>query len=223
MVSPDERTFFEINGTDLLLIDLNVFCNTNANIRSTMEKIQQLAVSNNTSGATLFDLGGIIQADSMGALNNSLREIDVKSQERAEQEHARSKELQEAEAAAKKAELQMENDHDMKMLESKNRNNLMTSEIKAAGYGAMQDINENKESDFQDVLNNLKNDEQYKETMNFDREKEGTKGKLAERKLDIEQQKVDIAREDTNNKVAIARENTSASEIKAKKSNRKKP
>ena len=223
MVSPDERTFFEVNGVDLLMIDINVFCNTNANIRSTMEKIQQLAISNNTSGATLFDLGGILQADSMGTLNNSLRDMDIKANEKAQKDQAFQKEMQENEAKARQQELQMENDHDMKMLESKNRNNLMTAEIKAAGYGAMQDMNENKESDFVDVLSDLKNDERYQETMNFDREKEGNKGKMNDRKLDIEQQKVNVARQATTDKVAIARENTTASEIKAKTNNRKKP
>ena len=46
---------------------------------------------------------------------------------------------------------------------------------------------------------------------------------MNDRKLDIEQQKVNVARQATTDKVAIARENTTASEIKAKTNNRKKP
>lgn len=222
MVSPDERQFFEINGTDLLLLDINVFCNTNANVRAVLEQIKQLSLSNNTSGATLFDLGEVMQADSLGTLNTALKSIDAKGQERAEQEHARAKELQQAEAEARQKEKQMENDHDKMMLEMKNRNNLMTAEIKAAGYGAMQDIDQNLKSDFQDVLGELKADQAYQETMGFDREKEANKKSLGEKKLDIEQQKVDVMRKDSDNKVAVARENTSASEIKAKENRNKK-
>jgi hypothetical protein len=222
MVSPDERQFFEINGTDLLLLDINVFCNTNANVRAVLEQLKQLSLSNNTSGATLFDLGEVMQADSLGTLNTALKGIEAKGQERAEQEHARAKELQEGEAKARQQEKQMENDHDKQMLEMKNRNNLMTAEIKAAGYGAMQDIDQNLKSDFQDVLGELKSDQAYQETMGFNREKEANKKSLGEKKLDIEQQKVDVMRKDSDNKVAVARENTTASEINAKKNKRDK-
>jgi hypothetical protein len=40
-LSNDERKFFEINGTDLLLLDLNVFCKTNANMRSVLEQVKK--------------------------------------------------------------------------------------------------------------------------------------------------------------------------------------
>ena len=217
MVSPDERKFFEINGVDLLLLDINVYCNTNANTRSVMEKIQAMAVQNNTSGATIYDLGEVMQADSLGSLNHILKGMDDKAQQRAQQEHANAKELQEAEAQARQKEKQMENDHEWKMQESKNRNNTLNTKIKAAGFGAMQDIDENKVSDFQDVLKDIESTQAHEETMGFNREKENNSKNLNERKLDIEQQKVDIQNKDVDNKLAIARENTTASEIAAKK------
>lgn len=223
MVSPDERNFFEMNGTDLLLVDIHVHCNTNANTRAAMQKIQQMAIQNNTSGASMNDISEIIQADSVGTLNNVLKGIDTKAQERAAQEHERAKELNQQEAEARQKELQMENDHDWKMLESKNRNNTLNAKIKAAGFGAMQDMNENKQSDFQDVLQDIEKSEAHRETMSFNREKEGNNKAANNRKLDIEQQKVDIARKDSENKLAIARENTSASEINAKRNAKNNP
>jgi hypothetical protein len=225
MVSPDERKFFEINGVDLLLIDINVYCNTNANTRAAMQKIQQMALQNNTSGATISELGEVIQAESLGTLNHILKDMDRKASEKAQQEHERAKELQAAEAEARQKELQMENDHEWKMQESKNRNNTLNTKIKAAGFGAMQDINENKVSDFQDVLKDIETSERHAETMGFNREKEDTNKRQGDRKLDIEQQKVDVAKQDSNNRLAVARENTTASEIKAKrnaKANKKK-
>ena len=222
MISPDERKFFEINGTDLLMLDLNVFCTTNANTRAMMERIQHMAVQNNTSGASIYEIGGVMEADSLGSLNNLLKKMDSDAQQRAELEHNRNKELQQQEAEARQKEQQMENDHDFKMLESKNRNNLMTAEIKAAGYGAQQDMNENKESDFVDVLNDLKQSEQYQESLNFDKTKEDNKATIANRKLDIEDKKVDIAKEMSDNQLRIARENQTKSEIDAKKKNNSK-
>ena len=219
--SPDERVFFEINGVDLLLHDINVFSMTNANTRALMEKIQQLVMTNNTSGATIYELGSALQSESMGTLNNTLKAMDEKAQQRAEQEHQRAKELKEMESQARQQELKMEQDFEARENDKKHRKDLMVAEIRAAGYGAMQDIDQNLKSDFQDTLDNLKQTEQYQQTMDFEREKEGNKKNLAERKLDIEQQKVDVAREDSRNKVRIAKENKTASEINAKKNQNK--
>ena len=54
MTTNDEKMNFEINGTDLLLRDINVFANTNANSRAIMEQLRQLALSNNTAGASIY-------------------------------------------------------------------------------------------------------------------------------------------------------------------------
>tara|TARA_R110000772_G_scaffold265784_2_gene387516 strand:+ start:226 stop:3009 length:2784 start_codon:yes stop_codon:yes gene_type:complete len=217
MISPDERKFFEINGTDLLMLDLNVFCTTNANTRAMMERVQQMAVQNNTSGASIYEIGGVMEADSLGSLNNILKKMDTDAQERAELEHQRNKEMQQGESDARQKELQMENDHDFKMLESKNRNNLMTAEIKAAGYGAQQDINQNMESDFKDSLDDLKQTEQYQESLNFDKTKEDNRTNLASRKLDIEEKKINMSKEVSDNQLRVARENRTKPEIDAKK------
>jgi len=62
MTSNDEKVNFEMNGTDLLLRDLNVYATTNANHRAVLEELKRLASDNNTTGASIFDLGNIIQS-----------------------------------------------------------------------------------------------------------------------------------------------------------------
>jgi hypothetical protein len=207
MISPDERTNFEINGTDLLLIDLNVFCLTNANNRNTLEQLKQVFMSNNTTGASVYDLGELMQTDSIGSLNTILKAIETKSEERRKEEMQAEQQQQEAELAAKKAEKQMELDHESREKEKDRRARLLEAEIKAAGYGAMQDMNKNQQSDFQDVLKEVKQSEQYVDTMNFNREKESSKTNLNQQKLDIEREK--IANESRNKQIelAIAKEN----------------
>lgn len=219
MLSPDERKFFEINGIDLLLIDILVFCKTNARDRNLMEQIQRLAVTNNTSGATIFELGEVMATDSMGNLNSVLRQIDTKAQERAERTHQQDMEKVQAESDARQKEKQMENDHEMRMQESKNRNNILTAQIKAAGYGAMQDIDQNMQSDFQDVLDKLHSTEEYRESMNLKQTQEDNKMSIANRKLDIEERKVDAQEKASDNQLKVARENQTKAEI----NNRKNP
>jgi hypothetical protein len=207
MISPDERTNFEINGTDLLMADLNVFCLTNANNRNTLEQLKQVFMSNNTTGASVYDLGELMQSDSIGSLNVILKGIETKAEERRKEDMQAQQQAQEAEIAAKKAEKQMAFDHESREKEKDRRARLLEAEIKAAGYGAMQDMNKNNESDFQDVLKDVRASEQYSETMNFNREKESNKTGLHQQKLDLEREKMMNESQNKQMEFAIAKEN----------------
>ncbi len=207
MISPDERTNFEINGTDLLLVDLNVFCLTNANNRNTLEQLKQVFMSNNTTGASVYDLGELIQSDSIGSLNTILKGIETKSEERRKEEMQAAQQQQEAEIQARQQEKQMEMDHESREKEKDRRSRLLEAEIKAAGYGAMQDVNKNLQSDFQDVLNEVKESEQYADTMNFNREKESNKKDVHQQKLDLDREKMVIESRNKQVELAIAQEN----------------
>ena len=207
MISPDERTNFEINGTDLLLIDLNVFCNTNATNRTMLEQLKQLFMTNNTTGASVYDLGKLMQTDSLGTINVALKAIEEKANAQRQEQMAAEQQAQEAEIAAKKAEKQMELDHESREKEKDRRARLLEAEIKAAGYGAMQDVNKNEQSDFQDVLKDVKQSEQYADTMNFNRQKESSRSDLQQQKLDIEREKMAVEAVNKQTEFAIAREN----------------
>jgi len=217
MISPDERKFFEINGVDLLMLDIHVYATTNANDRHMLEQMKAIAGKNNTAGASLLDIENVLESKSMGTLNNALREMEAKAEERAKLEHARAKELAQAESEARQKEIAMENDHDAKIQESKNRANVLIAEIRAAGFGATQDLDQNMQSDFVDAMDKIKEDQNYQSIFNFDKTKEDNKNRLGSRKLDIEEKKIDTAKEIADNQLKVARENTSASEIKAKR------
>jgi hypothetical protein len=207
MISPDERTNFEINGTDLLLVDLNVFCLTNATNRNTLEQLKQVFMSNNTTGASVYDLGELIQSDSIGSLNTILKGIETKSEERRKEEMQAAQQQQEAEIQARQQEKQMEMDHESREKEKDRRSRLLEAEIKAAGYGAMQDVNKNNQSDFQDVLKDVRESEQYADTMNFNREKESNKKDVYQQKLDLDREKMVNESRNKQVELAIAQEN----------------
>ena len=207
MISPDERANFEINGTDLLLVDLNVFCLTNANNRSLLDQLKQVFMSNNTTGASVYDLGKLMQADSLGTINVALKAIETKAEEQRAQQMEAEQQAQEADIAAKKAEKQMTFDHESREKEKDRRSRLLEAEIKAAGYGAMQDMDKNLQSDFQDVLKDVRDTEQYADTMNFNREKETNKAGLNQQKIDLDREKLLIDSQNKQLELAIAKEN----------------
>ena len=207
--SNDERTNFEINGTDLLLRDINVYCNTKANHRYIIEQMKQLAVSNNTSGASIYDLGNILQTDSIGHLNNILKEIEDKQKALKQEEYAQQQKMKEMDLQAAAQEKASEREFETLEAEKNRRKDLLVAEIKSAGYGAMQDVNQNLQSDYADQMEVIRKSDEYNQTINFDREKEVNKNNQFSQKINVEREKLqnqvnlkqmdmDIARENKN-------------------------
>jgi hypothetical protein len=215
--SNDERVNFEINGTDLLLRDLNVFCSTKANHRMVLEQMKQLAISNNTSGASIYDLGHILQTDSMGGLNNILKGIEEKQKAQKQEEYAQAQQMQQQQLQAQAQEKAAERDFDLTEAEKNRRRDLMVAEIKSAGYGSMQDMNQNMQSDFTDTMTSLKETQQYQDTMNLDREKEINKNNQFSQKVSLEHDKMQHQTDLKQMEMDIARENKNKFDMQPKK------
>jgi len=203
----DERKNFEINGTDLLLRDLNIFCTTKANHRAMLEQLKQMAIQNNTTGASIYDLGNVLKSESIAEVSHILKEAEKKQQAEKQQQMQSQQQMQDqmlqAKAEEAKLKMQFEAEENAKDREA----DILQAQIKSAGYGAMQDVNKNEESDYVDYMNNLEKTEQYQETMNFDRQKETTKQMEHRDKMNIEQQKIQAQQQIAQTQLQIAREN----------------
>jgi hypothetical protein len=98
---------------------------------------------------------------------------------------------------------------------------ITVAEIRAAGYGAQVDINENKQSDYLDAMSKIQDQQQYYDQMNLKRESELTKKEQGEQKLDIERQRLQTQREIADKQLQIAKENKNKYDSKSS-SNKKK-
>lgn len=222
MTNSEEKVNFEINGTDLLLRDLNVYATTKANHRSVMDQMKQLAMGNNTSGATIYDLGNLLQSESMSELSNTLKTIEKKTeaQRREQMQHEQQMKQMEMEQAIQQKQLEL--DHKALEAEKDRRNQLLIAEIKASGYGAMQDINANQQSDFLDAMDRIKQSEEYRDTMNFERSKEASKDSQFREKMNLEREKMNLQRDLKQVDMDIARENKNKFDVKKTSSDKKK-
>lgn len=90
------RAFIKVAGTDILLADLNVHVTNSLEFIRQTESLRQLAIQNNTSGASILDLAEIITT-------NSPETIKVKLQESAKKQEA----LQERDYQFKQQELEL--------------------------------------------------------------------------------------------------------------------
>ena len=207
VTSTDEKVNFEINGTDLLMRDLNIFCTTTANHRAVLEQLKQMAMTNNTTGATIYDLGKLVQADTVSEVNNTLKAAEEKQQKQKQEEQQHQQEMQQQQIESQEKQKKMEIDAE-EMRDEKNRQkDILIAEIRAAGMGSMVDLNENKQSDFLDAMKDIKDSEQFQDQMNLQREKETNRQNNDSQKNQIEREKIQAQKEIANKQLEIAREN----------------
>ena len=221
MTSLDERMNFEINGTDLMLKEFNVYCTTKANHRDILEKMKNLAASNNTSGASIYDLGEIMQADSVGTLTTTLKDIESKAMQKAQEERAHQEKMAKMQSESAEKQKAMELDAEAKENEKDRRKDLLVAEIRASGYGAMQDLNQNLQSDFVDNLDKLKKTEQYQETINIQQEKVNMNKEAQVEKNKMKREEMNLQRELKEKDLQIARENRNQYDAPLKNSEKK--
>jgi hypothetical protein len=155
MTTMDEKVNFEMNGTELLARELNVFTSTKVNQRMITEQIRQLALSNNTAGASIYDLGNIIKADSMADITHTLKAIEEKvNAQRQQDQQAQQEQIQmQEQAAAERQESQQRFIAEQNQLNRES--NERVAEVRASVNTATQDLNANEQSDYIDTLEYL--------------------------------------------------------------------
>jgi hypothetical protein len=212
----DEKVNFQMNGTDLLMRDLNIFCTTRTNSRAVMEQLKQLALSNNTTGASIFDLGNVVKSESIAELTHVLKSAEEKANALKQQEQQAQQKMQEDMLASQERQKQMDIQFKAEQAELDRQASITVAEIRAAGYGSAVDINENKMSDYQDALANIQKQDNYVDTMNFKREQEINKSSRETQKLQIDREKLQIQKEIADKQLQIARENKNKYDVKNK-------
>ena len=221
--SEAEKVNFTINGTELLMRDFNIFCTTKTNHRATLEQLKQLALTNNTTGASIYDLGSIVKADSIAEVSNILKGAEEKQVVERQQQMQQQQEMQQQQLQAEAQEKAAEREFKKSESAEERRKDLMVAEIRSAGFGAKSDIDQNQMSDFRDAMRDIENRDQYREQMDFKREESARRTSIDQSKMKIEQEKLSTQREIANTNLEIARENKNKYDVNSnpKKDNKK--
>ena len=217
ITSADEKVNFQINGTDLLMRDLNIFVSTNANHRAVLEQLKQMAMQNNTTGASIFDLGKIVQSDSIGQLNTVLKDSEMKQQQVKQQEMQSQQQMQEQQLQQQQQVEKMKIDAVAAENEKNRQRDILVAEIRAAGYGSGVDINQNQQSDFADQMGEIRKSEEYQAQINLQTQKDGNRMTIDRDKNNIEREKLQVQKEIADKQLEIARTNRNKFDQKGSK------
>jgi hypothetical protein len=221
MTTADEKVNFEIDGTELLMRDLNIFCSTTANHRAVLEQLKQMSLQNNTTGASIYDLGKIIQSDSVAELNSALKSSEQKQQQMKQQEMQSQQQMQDQQLQKQQEIEKMKIDATAAEKEKDRQRDILVAEIRAAGYGAMGDVNQNQMSDYQDAMSEIRQTDQYEQQISLQSQKNSDKVMIDRDKNNIEREKIQAQRDIANTQLDIARVNKNKFDDKSNNKKRK--
>ena len=220
--SEAEKVNFSINGTDLLLRDFNIFATTKTNHRAILENLKQMALSNNTTGASIYELGNIVKADSIAEVTDILKDSQQRVEQQRQQDMQQQQQMQQEQIQARQQEEQMKLQVEMTEKEKDRQNDVLLAEIRSAGYGSMVDLNENKQSDYQDAMKDIRESDRYQDQANLKREENVAKQGMEQSRLNVEREKIAAQKSIAQTKLDIARENKNKYDVKSSKENKDK-
>jgi hypothetical protein len=204
-----------------MLRDLNIFSTTKANHRAVIEQLKQLAINNNTTGASIYDLGQLMIADNLPDVTEILKESERKQnqirQEQAQQQEA----MLQQELQAKAEEERMKREFEATENDKNRASRLQEAQIKSAGFGATVDINQNQQSDYMDALKEINRTNAQLDNINLQREKEINRQAETRQQTAVKQEELNVKRELAQTQLQIARENKNKYDKKDKGTKKK--
>jgi hypothetical protein len=222
-----ESAFVTVNGTDLRFRDLKVFLTNRPEDNKMFEELRQLAQPLMQNGGSLYDVIELYSTKSMREMKKVFKELRdrqqaVQEQQLQIQQQQVEQQGQIAQAQIEQAQVQKEqdiaNENYQNELDRINKKEiaLINAEAKSMGMG-LADVDA---SGVPDVLEISKlATEQDKASKDFQARMAdiNSKNRLAAEKLAVEKEKLQVARENQANDLAIAKENAKGRAKKPKK------
>ena len=111
----------------------------------------------------------------------------------------------------------MKIDSEMAEKEKDRQRDILVAEIRAAGYGATADVDQNQMSDYQDAMKDIRDTEQYQEQAGLQREKEVNRMTIENQKNQMEREKIQAQKEIADKQLQVAQENKNKFDVKSGK------
>ena len=161
-------------------------------------------------------------SESMSELTHSLKKIEDKANKQRQEQMQHEQQMQQAELEQRAKEKQLELDHESMEKEKDRRVRLLEAEIKSAGYGSMQDINQNLQSDYVDQMDVIRKSDEFQQTMGLKNQVQSNKEMNSREKLAIEREKIQAQRDMKATELQIAKENKNRFDVNKAKQNKDK-
>jgi len=227
ITSQGESAFVQVNGTDLKLRDLKVFPTNRPEDKKLFEEIRLLAQPMLQNGGTFHDVIELYATDSVRQMKKVFkvlkdRQEQVQNTEFQQNQQKMEQDAQIAQAqiqqAAYEAEQQRIHDDYQKELDRINKKEIAI--IQSLGFGKVQGEDADNDQIYDVMEINKFNHEREQAAKDYQLKLADfqSKNKLASQKMDIEKEKIKLARENQKNDLQIAKINAKS---KAKAASKK--
>jgi hypothetical protein len=211
-----ESAFVQVNGSDLKFRDLKVFLTNRPEDQQMFNELRALAQPLMQNGGSLYDVIELYSTKSMREMKKTFK--DLRDQQIAQQQQTQQLEQQKLEQQGQMAQAQMQqavhwaqeqqaHDDYQNQLDRLSKEKIAI--IQATGFGKVEseDVNSNAVPDVLEV--SKLNQEQNKLTKDYGLKmaEMQSKNKQASDKMSIEKEKLQVARENMVNDLAVAKEN----------------
>ena len=216
ITSEGESAFVQVNGTDLKFRDLKVFPTNRPEDNQMFQEIRQLAQPLLQNGGSIYDVIELYSTKSVREMKKKFKDLKERQEQMQDQQMQLQQQQQQQQAEQAQAQLQLQqqqheekiaNDNYQRELDRLSKEKIAI--IQATGFGNVEseDVNQNA---IPDVLEMSKiANEESKATKEYQTKlaEINSKNKQASDKIALEREKLQVARENQANDLAIAKEN----------------
>jgi hypothetical protein len=225
ITSEGESAFVSVNGTDLRFRDLKVFLTNRPEDRQMFNEIRGLSQAVIQNGGSLHDVIELYSTNSMRQMKHVFKKLKDRQEamqnaqlQQKQQELEQTQQIAQAqiEAAQAQAEEKLANENYQAELDRINKKEIALIAAEAKNMGPLSDTDASGTPDVLEIdklaLAQSKAERDYQAKMM----EVQTKNQLAAQKLEIEREKLKIARENQANDLAVAKENAKGRAKKTK-------
>ena len=216
ITSEGESAFIQVNGNDLKFRDLKVFPTNRPEDTQMFNELRQLSQAVIQNGGTLYDIIELYSTKSMRQMKKTFKELrDRQQQLQDQQQQLQQQQLeQQREIAAAQIQAQqqqrqeeMANENYQKELDRINKKEVAVINALGRNENAAADVDESGTADVLELTNLSM--EQAKAAQDYQLKMQDIQSKnaLAMQKLQIEKEKLQVARENQKNDLEIAKQN----------------
>ncbi len=227
ITSEGESAFVSVNGSDLKFRDLKVFLTNRPEDTQMFNELRQLAQPLMQNGGSLYDVIELYSTKSMRQMKKVFKELRdkqdaIQQQQLQTQQQQVEQQGQIAQAQLQQSQIQKEqdiaNDNYQNELDRINKKEiaLINAEAKSMGMG-LADVDASGTPDVLEISKIAAEQERTTKDYQMKMADINTKNRLAAEKIALEKEKLQVARENQKNDLAIAKENAKGRAKKPKK------
>lgn len=227
ITSEGESAFIQVNGNDLKLRDLKVFVTNRPEDTQMFNELRQLSQAVIQNGGTLYDVIELYSTKSMREMKKTFKNLKDRQQQLQDQQMQMQQQQLEQQQQIAAAQLQAQQQQQQETLANQNyqqeldrinKKEIALINASARGEAATQDVDQSGTPDILEISNLSMQQSKAAQDYQLKMQDIQSKNNQAMQKLQLEKEKLNVARENMKNDVEVAKINASN---RASKNNKK--